>query len=200
MKKRDSVVGGSSRENYVTSIHGIEGFCFTLPIIGSVLRQCTGRDLGHKVKRGKDLFGEGQGTEETKSTNKKKDLYYALKMIHLDKATDPTLVAELHNEIAILKTVDHPNVIRPIETFHYEDPYELGTTSTCIIMELCEGGDLYTRDPYTERDAKRIVTSVLSAIEYMHSLNIMHRDLKFEVNICYVLWVVPLSEQRIALT
>ena len=48
-------------------------------------------------------------------------------------------------------------------------------------MELCEGGDLYTRDPYLEKEAQHIITSVLSAIEYMHSLSIIHRDLKFEV-------------------
>lgn len=46
-----------------------------------------------------------------------------------------------------------------------------------IVMELCAGGDLYSRDPYTEAEAARIVSSILSAISYMHSKNICHRDL-----------------------
>lgn len=41
-------------------------------------------------------------------------------------------------------------------------------------------GDLYSRDPYTEEEAARISSSILSAIAYMHSKNIIHRDLKYE--------------------
>ena len=52
-------------------------------------------------------------------------------------------------------------------------------------MEECSGGDLYSRDPYTQDQAARIVASILSALQYMHSLNVCHRDLKFE-NILFV--------------
>jgi calcium-dependent protein kinase len=52
-------------------------------------------------------------------------------------------------------------------------------------MELCSGGDLYTRDPYTEEEAARITSCILSAVSYMHSRNILHRDLKYE-NILFV--------------
>ena len=50
VKKRQSVIGGSARQDYVNSIHGVEGFCFSLPIIGHILRSCTGKDLGQRVK------------------------------------------------------------------------------------------------------------------------------------------------------
>lgn len=60
-----------------------------------------------------------------------------------------------------------------IETFEFNKEIS-------IIMELCSGGDLYTRDPYTEEEAARIVGSTLSAVAYMHSRKIIHRDLKFE--------------------
>jgi calcium-dependent protein kinase len=49
-----------------------------------------------------------------------------------------------------------------------------------IVMELCSGGDLYSRDPYTEDEAARISSSILSAISYMHSKDVCHRDLKYE--------------------
>jgi calcium-dependent protein kinase len=52
-------------------------------------------------------------------------------------------------------------------------------------MELCSGGDLYSRDPYTEDEAARIVSSILSAVGYMHSRKVVHRDLKYE-NILFV--------------
>lgn len=42
------------------------------------------------------------------------------------------------------------------------------------------GGDLYTRDPYTEQEAARISQSILNAVAYMHEQGISHRDLKYE--------------------
>jgi serine/threonine protein kinase len=194
VKKRESVIGGSARQDYVNSIHGIEGFCFSLPIIGHMLRSCTGRDLGQRVKR--DLFVTSPSSLDTErdirasSTSgrsrsfhrspsstisyARKELYFALKTIHLDRVTDQQLVEELQNEIDILRSMDHPNIVRALETYDYRN-------NSSIVLELCEGGDLYTRDPYSEADALRICTSLLSAVEYMHYRNICHRDLKYEV-------------------
>jgi calcium-dependent protein kinase len=67
---------------------------------------------------------------------------------------------------------------RAIETFEFKK-------EIFIVMELCSGGDLYARDPYTEEDAARITSSILSAISYMHSRKVVHRDLKYE-NILFV--------------
>ena len=44
-----------------------------------------------------------------------------------------------------------------------------------IVMELCSGGDLYSRDPYTEEESARIISSILSAVSYMHQQGIVHR-------------------------
>lgn len=62
---------------------------------------------------------------------------------------------------------------RAIETFEYKQ-------EICIVMEVCTGGDLYTRDPYTEAEAAKITFSIVSALAYMHSKQVMHRDLKYE--------------------
>jgi calcium-dependent protein kinase len=48
------------------------------------------------------------------------------------------------------------------------------------VLELCDGGDLYTRSPYSERESARILQQILSAVRYMHDHGIVHRDLKFE--------------------
>jgi serine/threonine protein kinase len=45
-------------------------------------------------------------------------------------------------------------------------------------MELCSGGDLYTRLPYSEREAAEITAKLCSAIAYMHSRDVVHRDCK----------------------
>ncbi|KAL3935780.1 MAG: hypothetical protein SGBAC_008769 [Bacillariaceae sp.] len=101
-----------------------------------------------------------------------------MKSIHLNRVTDASFVSELRNEISILKQLDHPHIVRAMETFEHRN-------QIFIVMELCSGGDLYSRDPYTEEDAARILSSVLSALSYMHSRAIVHRDLKYE-NILFV--------------
>jgi serine/threonine protein kinase len=62
-----------------------------------------------------------------------------------------------------------------------------------VVMELCSGGDLYQRDPYTEVEAARIIGNILSAIAFMHSKNVTHRDLKVRKchleNVLHTSWV-----------
>eukprot|EP00587_Corethron_hystrix_P002603 CAMPEP_0113304988 /NCGR_PEP_ID=MMETSP0010_2-20120614/4780_1 /TAXON_ID=216773 ORGANISM="Corethron hystrix, Strain 308" /NCGR_SAMPLE_ID=MMETSP0010_2 /ASSEMBLY_ACC=CAM_ASM_000155 /LENGTH=591 /DNA_ID=CAMNT_0000159287 /DNA_START=256 /DNA_END=2031 /DNA_ORIENTATION=- /assembly_acc=CAM_ASM_000155 len=99
---------------------------------------------------------------------------FALKTIQLNKISE-TFLKELRNEVEILKSLDHPNIVKPIEVFESTQNRQL-----FVVMELCSGGDLYSRDPYTESQAASIVGKVLSALTYMHSRNIIHRDIKYE--------------------
>ena len=98
---------------------------------------------------------------------------FALKSIILDQCQNAVFRRELLNEIDTLRSLDHPNIVRAIETYDYMDKMYL-------VLELCDGGDLYKRDPYTESEAKSIAYSLLDAVAYLHSKNITHRDLKYE--------------------
>lgn len=54
----------------------------------------------------------------------------------------------------------------------------------CVCATACSatGGDVFDwildQGNYTERDASNVIRQVLEAVAYLHSLNIVHRNLK----------------------
>lgn len=54
-----------------------------------------------------------------------------------------------------------------------------------IVTEYCEGGDLFDhlrrrQKPFVEREGRRIAAEILLALEHIHSLGVVYRDLKLE--------------------
>jgi serine/threonine protein kinase len=47
-----------------------------------------------------------------------------------------------------------------------------------LVEELCGGSDLYSREPYTEATVQTICKSLFSALSYLHSRGIVHRDVR----------------------
>ncbi|EPT27057.1 calcium-dependent protein kinase CDPK2 [Toxoplasma gondii ME49] len=80
-------------------------------------------------------------------------------------------------EIEIMKSLDHPNIVRLYETF--ED-----MTDFYLVMEYCTGGELFDRlvhqGVFTEALACRIMRQILAAVAYCHAHRVAHRDLKPE--------------------
>lgn len=58
------------------------------------------------------------------------------------------------------KALDHPNIIKLYEVFYNEDDVHM-------VLEYIRGEDLYSRSPYTERQAARICSQLASAIAHM---------------------------------
>ena len=87
----------------------------------------------------------------------------------------------LNNEIAILKLVNHPNVIHLKET--YEDKENI-----YIVLELIKDGDFFdfinNKSCLTDNELKPIMKQLLEATAYLHEFGIVHCDIKPE-NILY---------------
>jgi calcium-dependent protein kinase len=84
---------------------------------------------------------------------------------------------DLRREIEILKSLDHPNILRVYEFF--DSPSRI-----LIVTELLPGGELFyeitNQGTFTESKAAEIMRQIFSALAYLHERNIAHRDLKPE--------------------
>ena len=107
-------------------------------------------------------------SESSKTANSNHSELYALKSIQL-RLVQKEYLDELRNEISVLRSLDHPNIVKAYEV--YETKHNI-----YVVMEFCSGGDLYSRVPYVESQAARIITQICSAIHHMHSNGIIHRD------------------------
>ena len=55
---------------------------------------------------------------------------------------------------------------------------------TSLVLELCNGGRLLERMPFKESEASHVMRQLCSAVAYLHSKNIIHRDIECS-NILY---------------
>ncbi|OQR98960.1 calcium-dependent protein kinase [Achlya hypogyna] len=104
---------------------------------------------------------------------------YAMKVITIGPNAK---LPVLRKEIDLWRGLQHPNIVRLIETF--ESP-----THIYMIMELCTGGHLFNaiksrKEAYPEAQVKVYIRKLAASIHYLHLKNICHRDIKLE-NILY---------------
>lgn len=125
-------------------------------------------------------LGRGRFSIVKECVHKTSGKHYAVKII--DKSTieqeDKSL---LRTEIAVLKLVNHPNII------HMEGLYE-SRQHIYIVMEMLKGGELFERivgrPRFSEEECYKVIRPLLESVAYLHDLGIVHRDLKPENILC----------------
>ncbi|KAK4417449.1 Calcium-dependent protein kinase SK5 [Sesamum alatum] len=126
---------------------------------------------------GKKL-GQGQFGITFLCTEKSSGIPYACKSIPKKKLICKEDYEDVWREIQIMHHLsEHPNVVRIKGT--YEDALFVH-----IVMELCAGGELFDRivqkGHYSEKEAAKLIKTIVGVVEACHSLGVMHRDLKPE--------------------
>ena len=94
----------------------------------------------------------------------------------------PSKIHQIKNEIEILSSLDHPNIVTYFCTVEDSKNYY-------IVMEYLSGKNLEKifKEDYnkiTFNDIKFILYQVFSSLSYIHSKNIVHRDIKPANLIC----------------
>lgn len=146
----------------------------------NALRNATDKLSVHEFYDIGPQLGRGRFSKVCEATHKKTGVKHAVKIIDKGKliATEKEL---LRTEIAILKLVTHPNIIRLHDV--YEDKQYI-----FIVTELVGGGELFNRivgrSRYTESEARIVMVPLLESVAYLHRLGIVHRDIKPENILC----------------
>ncbi|NXU21280.1 CAMKV protein, partial [Pardalotus punctatus] len=92
------------------------------------------------------------------------------------------------NEIIILKMVKHPNILQLVDVYITRKEY-------FIFLELATGREVFDwildQGYYSEKDTSNVIRQVLEAVAYLHSLKIVHRNLKVGGRGWEHPWVLP---------
>ncbi|KAL9263626.1 kinase PVPK-1-like protein, partial [Drosera capensis] len=105
--------------------------------------------------------------------------HFAIKVMDKTALLRRKKLQRAHKEMEILQSLDHPFL--PTLYSHFETQ-----NFSYLVMEYCPGGDLHAlgqRQPrkcFPEHAARFYVAEVLLALEYLHMLGIIYRDLKPE--------------------
>jgi len=127
-----------------------------------------------------DRIGSGAFGSVYKVIRKEDSKIYAMKRVKItqlgEKEKDNAL-----NEIRILASLNHPNIIGYKEAF-----YDNNSQTLNIVMEYADDGDIESKISnnklnklsFQENTIWNILIQILQGLKYLHHNNIIHRDLK----------------------
>ena len=119
----------------------------------------------------KDKLGSGAAGEVYRAINKTTRVEVAIKRMLLEKQQRKDLII---TEIQVMKDMHFASIVNYIECYLYE-------RELWIVMEYLEGGaltDIVLETVMDESQMATVTKECLLALDYLHSHNIIHRDVK----------------------
>ncbi len=115
-------------------------------------------------------LGSGGMGDVYKAYNATLNRTAAIKILHQKEMGD-----RFRNEAYIQSSVSHPNIARLYE-------YLVTGETACIIMEFVEGDPLdvylHKKGKLSNEETEHIIKQIAAALAYLHSKDILHRDIK----------------------
>ncbi|WEW54821.1 hypothetical protein PRK78_000246 [Emydomyces testavorans] len=123
-------------------------------------------------------LGEGEFGKVRLGWKRDGTVQVAIKLIRRETlGSNPSRLPKIHREIAILRELSHPNIVRLHEMV--ETDRHIG-----IILEYASGGELFdyilNQRYLKDNAARRLFAQLVSGVGYLHKKGIVHRDLKLE--------------------
>lgn len=123
-----------------------------------------------------NFLGKGGFAEVYRARSRRNGLEVAIKMV--DKGIlrrTGVSSTRVQQEVAIHSRLKHPSVV---ELYNYFEDRQY----VYLVVEYCPGGELQSylksrKDPLSEPEASHVLAQVVSGLLYLHSHNILHRDL-----------------------
>jgi len=147
----------------------------------------------------KDTLGSGfqskvysvENTKIRKTRTSRARRIFAMKMLKVEKIEkvakkDSSVVSPKGSrkrgftwiEVQVGKMISHENVVRLHEVISSDS-----TMETFLIYEICQGGVILNRKlnkPYPRKKLKDAIADSTKGLTYLHSIGILHRDIKVE--------------------
>ena len=119
------------------------------------------------------LLGKGEYGKVLLVQKKKTSSLFALKILKKRLIEEKKQIQHTLSERSILQKVDHPYIVHLHAAFHTKEKLYL-------VLEYCPGGELYFHlskfKRFSEDRSKFYAACMISAINYLHSHNILYRE------------------------
>lgn len=136
-------------------------------------------DIHNNDEIGKGAFSRVvTGTSRMPTTaNGAAPIKRAIKIMQMSSLNDRKVMTMMAHEKEILRRTRHPSILQLYETITTQD-------KVYMVMELMKG-DLFEftvgrRRKLNEVQAAQVMRQLLSAVAYLHNINVVHRDIKLE--------------------
>ncbi|KAF8359820.1 hypothetical protein PRIPAC_94815 [Pristionchus pacificus] len=174
-----------------TSKHVNEGFFGRSENIRAI-------DRRHSLEKSFEIgsvIGKGNFSTVRYAVRRKDEMKCALKEV--DKRSLRGKWFFVENEVEVLAGSQHSNICLLIDAFQTDSFYYL-------FFEYAQDGDVFEvvrrKGRLEEREAQRVIQQTASALSYLHSNSIAHRDVKPENLLLFGNWKVKLCDFGLACT
>ncbi|KAK8494726.1 hypothetical protein V6N13_135995 [Hibiscus sabdariffa] len=123
------------------------------------------------------ILGEGNFGKVKLAKNLHSGLPFAVKILEKSRLIQLNIADQIKREIATLKLLKHPNVVRLHEVL-------ASKTKIYMVLEYATGGELFVRiaskGRLSEAEGRKFFQQLIDGVSYCHNKGVFHRDLKLE--------------------